>query len=97
MRDGTHEHLLLNTLGPVELWAFTTKPDDANLRNRLYDSLGPVEARRRLAARFPSGSAESEIKERKERMEREVGRVTPDGEKGVLAALAEELAVRASP
>ena len=42
--------------GPVELWALTTTPHDAALRDRLYARLDPATARRALAARFPVGS-----------------------------------------
>lgn len=64
MKDGRHEHLLYNTLGPMELWAFSTTMEDVALRSRLYLKLGPVEARRRLAKRFPGGSAKNEIHRR---------------------------------
>ena len=66
LKDGKHEHFLFNTLGPIEIWAFSTTPDDVALRTRLYAALGPAEARRRLARRFPSGSAKDFI-EREQR------------------------------
>jgi len=64
LKEGKHEHLLFNTLGPTEVWAFSTTAEDAALRTRLYEILGPVEARRRLAQRFPNGSAKAEIERR---------------------------------
>ena len=45
-----YEHMLVNSLGPVEMWAFSTTPVDVALRKRLYARVGPGEARRRLAA-----------------------------------------------
>lgn len=67
MKDGKHEHLLYNTLGPIELWAFSTTTEDASIRNILYQKLGPQEARRRLSLRFPNGSAQDEVERRIER------------------------------
>lgn len=43
------------------LWAFSTLPGDVALRVRLQVALGGPEARRRLAATFPKGTAGREI------------------------------------
>lgn len=91
MRDGTHEHLLLNTLGPVEMWAFSTTPEDVELRRQLYTLVGPQEGRRRLAARFPTGKAGAEIDRRKKVMNSQ-GRLDMNAQKGIITALAEEIA-----
>ncbi|WP_034999021.1 ATP-binding protein [Beijerinckia mobilis] len=61
-----YEQLLVNRLGPVELWAFSTTPGDTSLRNTLYSRLGFSEALRRLSQIFPHGSALKEIERRKE-------------------------------
>ena len=61
---GTYEAKLRYTRGPMELWAFSTTPIDNMLRNRLYDMIGADNARRKLAERFPGGSAEDEINRR---------------------------------
>ena len=58
---GTNTQLLTSTIGPIELWAFSTTAEDAALRNKLYNKLGPKEARRVLANLFPSGSVKSII------------------------------------
>lgn len=60
-----YEMFLLNTLGPIELWALSTRPEDVALRKRVYHALGSVEARRRLSHVFPKGSAADEIERRK--------------------------------
>ncbi|MGI4802817.1 MAG: hypothetical protein ACRYG8_54060, partial [Janthinobacterium lividum] len=65
-----YEQMLVNSLGPVELWAFSTSPQDVALRSRLYRTVGPAEARRRLARVFPNGSAKDEIERRKEERQR---------------------------
>ncbi len=62
--DGKYEQHLINTLGPIELWAFSTTAEDVMLRSRLYARLGAATARRMLASRFPGGSARNELKRR---------------------------------
>ena len=62
--EGRYEQHLINTLGPVELWAFSTSSEDVAIRNRLYVKLGASRARQMLAQTFPGGSARSEIKRR---------------------------------
>ena len=54
---GTIVQMLTNTPGPVELWAFSTTPDDMALRRRIFKAIGPSEGRALLARRFKSGSA----------------------------------------
>ena len=89
-QGGRFEQLLVNTPGPVELWALTTSPADVALRRRLYARLAPDVARRALARAFPEGSA-------KGRIERELARVeTADpgcaaSEEAVLDRLADEV------
>lgn len=61
---GTFEAKLRYTRGPMELWAFSTTPVDNALRDRLYEMIGADEARRRLAIKFPGGTAEDEINRR---------------------------------
>jgi intracellular multiplication protein IcmB len=65
MKDGKHEHYLYNTIGPVELWAFSTTSEDVGLRNRIYKAVGPSEGRKKLAKAFPGGSAKKAIDKRK--------------------------------
>lgn len=62
--EGKYEQHLINTLGPIELWAFSTSAEDVAIRNRLYTRLGASQARRLLGANFPGGSARSEIRRR---------------------------------
>lgn len=63
-KSGMNTQLLTSTLGPIELWAFSTTAEDARLRNKLYQRLGPKEGRRLLAVLFPSGSVKSMIESR---------------------------------
>ncbi len=62
--EGKFEQHLLNTLGPIELWALSTSSEDVSIRGRLYQKLGAARARQMLAANFPGGSARGEIKRR---------------------------------
>lgn len=91
MKDGRHEHLLYNTLGPMELWAFSTTMEDVSLRSKLYTKLGPSEARIRLARRFPRGSAKSEIQRRIIDTAEKGLSQSGDASDGVIQELANEL------
>ncbi|MDE0378502.1 MAG: hypothetical protein OXI20_04600, partial [Rhodospirillales bacterium] len=55
------ERLVVNTPGPVELWALTTSPVDVALRNRVGVLLPPANARAALARAFPAGTARERI------------------------------------
>ena len=72
-KNGLNTQLLTNTLGPIELWAFSTTAEDARLRNQLYQKLGPKEARRVLANLFPSGSVKKLVEERLTQMKEQHG------------------------
>jgi intracellular multiplication protein IcmB len=85
-----YEQLLINSLGPVELWSLSTTPSDANLRNRLYVQLGSSETLRRLSKIFPAGSAMTEIDRRKKARIKK-GQMDAEAEEGVVDQLASEL------
>ena len=92
MRAGAenYEQFLVNSLGPVELWALSTTPGDTSLRNRLYDRIGFSESLRRLSKVFPNGSAVEEIERRlKARLRK--GDAAERVEDGVVEELAREL------
>lgn len=63
-KTGINLQLLTSTLGPIELWAFSTTAEDARIRNKLYVKLGPKEGRRLLANLFPNGSIKSLVDDR---------------------------------
>jgi intracellular multiplication protein IcmB len=63
-KNGLNTQLLTSTIGPIELWAFSTTAEDANLRNKLYKRIGPKEARRVLANLFPTGSIKAMVEDR---------------------------------
>ncbi|MFP4464202.1 MAG: type IV secretion protein IcmB [Alphaproteobacteria bacterium] len=62
--SGRYEQHIYNTLGPIELWAFSTSAEDVAIRNRLYKMLGAARARQMLAMKYPGGSARNEIRRR---------------------------------
>lgn len=72
-QHGQNTQLLTCTLGPIELWAFSTTAEDAQLRNQLYKRIGPKEARRVLAQLFPSGSAKKYIERKMNALKEERG------------------------
>ena len=84
IKTGWSVQLLTLTLGPIELWAFSTTPVDASVRNQLYRHIGPSEARRFLAALFPNGSVTKEISERLNRLKEEIGLIEEEGRISVI-------------
>lgn len=85
-----YEQFLVNSLGPIELWALSTTPGDTSLRNRLYDRVGFSEGLRRLSKVFPNGSAMDEI-ERRTKARLKKGDAADRVEAGVVDELADEL------
>ncbi len=90
-KEGINLQLLTSTLGPIELWSFSTTSEDANLRNQLYRKIGPREARRVLATLFPSGSAAKLIEERLADMREKAGASDEDAKGGVIDKLVVEI------
>ena len=90
-QGGRFEQLVVNTPGPVELWALTTSPADVALRRRLYALLPPAQARAALARAFPEGTARPRIERELARMDSpETGHAA--SEEAVLDRLADEVA-----
>lgn len=92
--EGRYEQHLINTLGPIELWALSTSAEDVAIRNRLYARLGASRGRQMLAAAFPGGSARAELKRRVFAMAEE-GSAQSAATSEVIEEIVEEL-VRAS-
>lgn len=85
-----YEMYLLNMLGPIELWALSTHPEDVALRRRVYTAIGSSEARRRLARIFPKGSAADEINRRRDEMIR-IGTDNTQALGGVISQISKEI------
>lgn len=90
-KNGMNTQLLTNTLGPIELWAFSTTAEDARLRNKLYQRLGPKEGRRVLANLFPSGSVKKLVEERLANMKEQAGVIEEDAGLSIADQLLEEI------
>lgn len=90
-KNGMNTQLLTLTLGPIELWAFSTTLEDAQIRNRLYRRLGPAEARRILASLFPSGSAVKAIEDRLLSMKENVGVITEEAKTSLIDDLVQQI------
>jgi len=90
-KNGVNIQLLTLTLGPIELWAFSTTAEDVNVRNQLYRYLGHIEARRLLAALFPNGSVAKEIEARLAALREEEGLISEDMQTGIIEGLVTEI------
>jgi intracellular multiplication protein IcmB len=91
-KHGMNTQLLTLTLGPIELWAFSTTLEDAQLRNKLYRKLSPVKARHLLATLFPSGSALKLIEERLRSVkEKRTAIITEEVKTGMVDQLVDEI------
>ncbi len=88
--EGRYEQHLVNTLGPIELWALSTSVEDVTLRNLLYTALGAASGRRILGQYFPGGSARQEIR-RRVVLRTERGEVESGATSVVIQELAQEL------
>ena len=87
---GTSQLVLSLTIGGQPLWAFSTTTEDVAIRNNLYKRMEPSEALRRLAARFPGGSAKSEVERRRRKVTDQSG--ADDELVNVIKEIANELA-----
>lgn len=90
-KQGMNTQLLTLTLGPVELWSFSTTAEDAQLRNKLYQKFNPGEARRVLANLFPSGSAAKHIENRLLSIKEEGHLIDEEIKLGVIDSLVEQI------
>lgn len=90
-KRGINVQLLTLTLGPIELWAFSTTAEDASVRNELYRHLGPAEARRLLASLFPSGSVSKVLEDRLTSMREDEGLITEEKRTGIIEELVNEI------
>ncbi len=90
-KQGAHTQLLTATLGPVELWALNTTAEDVNVRNRLYRRIGPREARKLLALKYPNGTVTKVLEDRLAEIKEEGILIDEDVRASVVENLIEEL------
>ena len=90
-KEGNHMQLLTLTLGPAELWAFSTTSEDVLVRNALYEALGPVKARKLLAQLFQTGSAAKFLQVRLNKETKGTGVISEDDRKSIVNKLIEDI------
>jgi len=90
-KSGINTQLLTSTLGPVELWSFSTTAEDARVRNKLYVKLGPKEARRVLANLFPNGSIKSLVETRLATIKEQAGMIEETSSLSIVDQLVDEI------
>jgi intracellular multiplication protein IcmB len=90
-KQGINVQILTLTLGPIELWAFSTTAEDAAVRNHLYRHLGPAEARRVLANLYPGGSVAKVIEERLASMKLREGLIEEDDKRSAIDQLVNDI------
>jgi intracellular multiplication protein IcmB len=90
-KEGMNTQLLTLTLGPIELWAFTTTAEDSNVRNRLYHEIGPVEARRVLATIFPYGTVTKYLEDKLANLKAQGGIIDADIKLGAIDELVKNI------
>jgi intracellular multiplication protein IcmB len=88
---GVNVQLLTLTLGPIELWAFSTTAEDAAVRNQLYRHIGPSETRRFLANLFPNGTVTKELSIRLDALKQEGGFIEEEGQMSVVEELVQDI------
>ena len=90
-KSGINIQLLTLTLGPIELWAFSTTAEDAAVRNALYRQIGPSETRRFLASLYPNGTVTKEIAERLNTLKEEGAFIEDEARRGVIDGLVNDI------
>ena len=90
-KSGMNTQLLTSTLGPIELWALNTTAEDVNIRNTLYQKIGPRAARKLLAQQYPSGTAAKAIEEMYANFKEEAGFLDDVGKSSVMKQLIDDL------
>jgi len=90
-KQGMNTQLLTATIGPIELWAFSTTAEDVKLRNILYRRLAPSTARNLLARLFPQGSAAKLLEERLQRVKESASFIGDINSVSLVDELAEDI------
>ena len=85
---GKYTQLLSAHIGSSEMWALSTTSEDAAVRNKLYEKIGPTAARKLLASNYPYGIKKI-VEQRKEKMKN--NGVYTDDDSNVYDQIVEEL------
>lgn len=90
-KQGVNTQLLTATIGPIELWAFSTTAEDVKLRNILYRRMTPSSARKLLARLFPQGTATKLLEERLQRVKETASFIGDTNTLSLVDELAEDI------
>lgn len=90
-KSGINTQLLTLTLGPIELWSFSTTTEDAVLRNKLYTYIGPNETRRLLATLFPNGTIGHVIEKKLANLNTDEGFIKEEAKLGMVDQILNEI------
>lgn len=90
-KQGINTQLLTATIGPIELWAFSTTAEDVKLRNILYRRMTPSSARKLLARLFPQGTATKLLEERLQRVKETASFIGDSNTLSLVDELAEDI------
>jgi len=88
--DGRVQHPLMLTVGPKWLWVISSTAEDDRVRGELYKRLGVERALDVLTRKYPSGSVQREVENRRTRMT-----VDEDQSSDVIQDIVDELAAAA--
>lgn len=91
-KEGINTQLLTSTIGPIELWAFNTTSIDTKIRNGLYKRIGATNARRILAALYPSGSAAKVVEDRLNQVQMDDTLISEEKTNSVVDQMIDEIA-----
>lgn len=90
-KSGMNTQLLTLTLGPIELWAFTTTAEDTIIRGALYRQIGHAEARRVLATLFPAGTATKHIESRLAMLREGGGLIDEEAKMSIISKMVKDI------
>jgi intracellular multiplication protein IcmB len=85
---GKYTQLLSAHIGSSEMWALSTTSEDAAVRGKLYEKIGPAATRKLLSATYPYGIKKA-VEQRKEGMKN--SGVYTDDDSNVYEQIVEEL------
>lgn len=90
LKSGDVVQYLVSTLGPIEIWAFSTTAEDVALRRNLTEAHGARAARQMLAMVYPMGTAKAEFDRRKRQIE-EMGGQADEAQESLIVEMARDV------
>jgi len=88
---GVVQQSLMNTIGPVALWAFSSTTEDVTVRNALYNRFGIDRTLRLLGRKWPGGVKEEAERRKINRRESDIDELKTDVLQEIINELSEYL------